>query len=527
MNDYSLLNLILPRYLRSINSGQKPLIGNYNSPDIDIDIDGVNPPSSTPIDTSVDDELIFLLGGEEVHLRRVKWSPVNFYALPGYISINSLSDSSDGYVFSRGRTLYPMDISSALAVYALGIEASHTGGSHKVIDLCCSPGNKFQMISELLSSDSLMVGVDISESRLNVCKSLLRRYNRHFSCSINSNSNSSAMGPRQLVFHGDSTLFSRDNNSMGSLVYDSTVYRHEYSHLADRMKLNKSTRSKIRKSLKAVEGRLLQGREPSSVGEDSWTESSGFISLDNFDYAIVDAECTHDASYRHLSHIIVPHNDQDNDYLLPLSSDGSSVKPDFRLYISDNSSSSSSSSSNNKSHRKMNESNNLRALQRDLVRNGFHLLRPGGVLVYSTCSKDELQNEEIIKWLLLTEGRRAQVVPIIEDIRQYISKATVCRSSSISICSDEHAVVETSTMSPNEEEGIGLLQQELPELVSSLKTLDTTGIRELSDRICRDVASQDSPILMESTTLSGAMHISYKSGMSGLFIAKIRKAVDD
>lgn len=519
MNDYSLLNLILPRYLRSVNSRQQQLIIRHSSPDTDID--GVNPPS-TPIDSSADNELLLLLGGEEVHLRRVKWSPVDFYALPGYISVSSLSDCSDGYVLSRGRALYPMDISSALAVYALGIEASHTGESLKVVDLCCSPGNKFLMISELLSSDSLIVGVDISESRLNVCKSLLRRYNRHFSGSSSSSSNS-AMGPRQLVFHGDSTRFSSDNNCAGSLVYDSTVYRREYSHLADRIKLNKSTRSKIRKSLKAVEGRLLQGKEPSSVGADSSCTESDFILLDNFDYAIVDAECTHDASYRHLSHInIVPHNDhgdelveEEEDYRLPLSSDGCSVKPDVRLSISD-------SSSNSKSHRTMNESNNLRALQRDLVHNGFRLLRPGGVLVYSTCSKDELQNEEVIKWLLLTEGRRVQVVPIIDDIRQYISKAIACSS----IISDEHTVVETSNISPDEV-GMELLQQELSELISSLKTLGTSGIRDLSDNICRDVASQDSPILMESTALRGTMHISYKSGMSGLFIAKIRKAVDD
>jgi 16S rRNA C967 or C1407 C5-methylase (RsmB/RsmF family) len=148
------------------------------------------------------------------------------------------------------------------------------------------------------------------------------------------------------------------------------------------------------------------------------------------------------------------------------------------------------------------------------VHNGFRLLRPGGVLVYSTCSKDELQNEEVIKWLQLTEGRRVQVVPIIDDIRQYISKAIAC------------SVVETSNISPDEV-GMELLQQELPDLISSLKTLGTAGIRELSDNICRDVASQDSPILMESTALRGTMHISYKSGMSGLFIAKIRKAVDD
>jgi len=286
------------------------------------------------------------------------------------------------------------------------------------------------------------------------------------------------------------------------------------------MKLNKSIRSKIRKTLKAVEGRLLEGKE--LVATISDRKESGLISLDNFDYAIVDAECTHDASYRHLSHINVPNNDQhygdeaseedldvdENYYRLPASNES--------LSISDNKSS--------KSHRTMNESNNLRALQRDLVHNGFRLLRPGGVLVYSTCSKDELQNEEVIKWLLMTEGRRAQVVPIIEDIRRYIcSKVTSCNS----ITSDELTVAEVSNSSPpHSEVGVELLQQDLFELISSLKTYDTACIRALSDRICMDVASQESPSLLESTALPGTMHINYKSGMSGLFIAKIRKAVE-
>jgi len=433
------------------------------------------------------------------------WSP-NFYALPGFASISSLCDSSDGYVLSRGRALYPMDISSALAVYALGIETCNDSGSRKVIDLCCSPGNKFQMISEQLNCDSLIVGVDISDARLNTCKSLLRRHSRHANSNRSVGPSNRSVGPRQLIFHGDGTIFSRD--SMGSLVYDSQVHHYEYSHLADRMKLNKSNRSKLRRSLEAVQSRLEQGEEP--LGSSG--KNGGCISLGDFDYAIVDAECTHDASYRHLSHINAPSSNGD------LKDNEVDNEPSFNSETLNTAV--SSNNSNRKNHRSMNESNNLRALQRDLLSSGFRLLRPGGVLVYSTCSRDVLQNEEIVKWLLLSEGNSVELVPVVDDVQQYINKA----HASINKVHAENTEVGASNGAPSQV-GIEILQQELPELIASLKTLDSSAIRDLSHRLCCDVASQSRPLLLESTVLPGTMNISYKSGMSGLFVAKIRKTI--
>ena len=45
-----------------------------------------------------------------------------------------------------------------------------------------------------------------------------------------------------------------------------------------------------------------------------------------------------------------------------------------------------------------------------LLRNGFRLLRPGGRLVYSTCSFSLRQNEEVVQWLLDSEAE-ARLVP--------------------------------------------------------------------------------------------------------------------
>jgi 16S rRNA C967 or C1407 C5-methylase (RsmB/RsmF family) len=50
-------------------------------------------------------------------------------------------------------------------------------------------------------------------------------------------------------------------------------------------------------------------------------------------------------------------------------------------------------------------------LQKRLATNGFRLLRPGGLMIYSTCSFSERQNEEVVKWLL-DNNSNAQIVPV-------------------------------------------------------------------------------------------------------------------
>jgi len=50
-------------------------------------------------------------------------------------------------------------------------------------------------------------------------------------------------------------------------------------------------------------------------------------------------------------------------------------------------------------------------LQKKLAATGFRLLRPGGLMVYSTCSLSEGQNEGVVRWLL-KEFPNAQLIPV-------------------------------------------------------------------------------------------------------------------
>lgn len=95
-----------------------------------------------------------------------------------------------------------------------------------------------------------------------------------------------------------------------------------------------------------------------------------------YDRVLVDAQCTHDGSLRHLA----KHGQQDW------------AAFQRQVLVSEE------------------HVHGMVDLQRRLLLNGFRLLRPGGTLVYATCSFMRAQNEEVVEWLLAREPD-ASVVP--------------------------------------------------------------------------------------------------------------------
>jgi 16S rRNA C967 or C1407 C5-methylase (RsmB/RsmF family) len=263
---YEILNILIPRFLRVIGDGTQYTICQAYT------------------------KLGERLGPNKKLLSVVKWfHDATFISLPGYIPIHELDPLSIG--------LFPFDIASACAVSALGIKIKEK--PIKVLDLCCCPGGKNQMIHDLLSKscnqgdvgvNASIIGVDISKPRLQVCISLLDRTARFkfmensragltlrrdrttarsserslvegISCSSNLmgvesvidsgsardeiNTGRTKQKPRLLLFNCDGTRFGFD--TFGSLLFDSKVQDDELFHIFGRDK--KGRESKVESTL--------------------------------------------------------------------------------------------------------------------------------------------------------------------------------------------------------------------------------------------------------------------------------------
>jgi 16S rRNA C967 or C1407 C5-methylase (RsmB/RsmF family) len=97
-----------------------------------------------------------------------------------------------------------------------------------------------------------------------------------------------------------------------------------------------------------------------------------------YDKVIVDAECTHDGSVVHIEKMM------DNNW------------KDLKLFLDPK------------------RLETLETLQKSLLENGFRLCKPGGIIVYSTCSFSARQNENIVKWLLDKTGATLEHIPDID-----------------------------------------------------------------------------------------------------------------
>lgn len=222
--------------------------------------------------------------------------------------------------YKRG-LIVPMDPSSYLAVHNLSLVA----GEH-VLDLCCAPGVKMVLMADALFGDSAhaaaagsLTGVDVSRERLGAAVRLGKKYKI----------------PNVRLFVADGRKFCTPPH----LVHDHAsrcgqTFKDIYAKPASRPLYSASVYRKQR-------GRLAEGML--------------------YDKVIVDAQCTHDGSVKHIR---------------------KHIENGWREF-----------SPEHYSHRGLVQ---LYDLQRSLLANGFRLLRPGGILVYSTCSQSHQQNEQII-----------------------------------------------------------------------------------------------------------------------------------
>ncbi|PPD76162.1 hypothetical protein GOBAR_DD26909 [Gossypium barbadense] len=300
-------------------------------------------------------------------LEKVNWLP-GFYSLRPDILIANSKSYLDGKI-------YGIDAASGAAVSVLNISP----GDH-VLDLCAAPGAKICMILDLLGDSGSVTGVDVARHRLAACRTMLQKY---------------SLGDRCRLFVADGTTFSlaplrvdsRSRSCESSFEEKDERFR-EWTSRRPWKERKRAAKARETMSLQSVTTSenpelIFYGRHSGVVGLSKnklyETMSDLEVSSCGYDKVLVDAECTHDGSVKHIQKF---------------------------------------------------ENWGWTTLQRrvldalKLLRNGFRLLKVGGLLVYSTCSLTVAQNEDIVEQFL-KENASAENRLFVAALQPRIS-AVVC-----------------------------------------------------------------------------------------------------
>lgn len=324
-----------------------------------------------------------------VAIEPVSWLP-GYYCVPSNVKIAGCAAYQTGQ-------LYGIDVSSGAAVAALDAKPGDD-----VLDLCCAPGAKLCAIADCMQQSGTLTGVDVNKERLAACRTLCTKYKIEIArLVLQDGSTFQAAPPRRREEAVAAPSSSVDGESGGretlpdeEATDDGPLPAGEGLNLqsADGGSRDKGKRGRGQAFSKNDK---RQRREPHETDRDSGpfflgsalmshdetistceAMAASFPGYAGYDKVIVDAECTHDGSIKHLAKFAQWGWDSfERRFLEPA-----------RLET-------------------------LSALQLSLLRAGFRALKPGGTLVYSTCSFARAQNEGVVEQLLGEESA-ASLVPV-------------------------------------------------------------------------------------------------------------------
>ncbi|CAG8563220.1 12849_t:CDS:2, partial [Acaulospora colombiana] len=239
----------------------------------------------------------------------------NVDGIDGFYGLDGRRRIVDCQAYKEGK-IFGIDLSSGIAVCALDIQPDD-----HVLDLCCAPGAKLCMASNVLDVKGCgtITGVDVSRERMSTCRSLIRKYR---------------IGGRVRLFVADGTTF----DVLAPSFLDPIRRMNNKNHCTEAAPVE------VRENVKRQQRELQPFWAPKTLRTDPQIRAPQFL-YDKYEKYGWDKF--------------------EENFLNP-----------ERL-------------------------NNLWDLQRNLLKNGWSLLKPGGILVYSTCSLSRRQNEDVIEWFLL------------------------------------------------------------------------------------------------------------------------------
>jgi 16S rRNA C967 or C1407 C5-methylase (RsmB/RsmF family) len=307
----------------------------------------------------------------------VPWLPCGWFAaLPPYASGCRIAKWP---LHARG-AVAGMDAASVVSVVALAPRAGEA-----VLDLCAAPGMKLGLIADAVSAGTIgggkigvAVGVDISMRRLYIARSCLRRRNVS----------------NALLIHDDGAAFDPTKVDLAAhRLVPPKAWTRKLSHLERKL----TTPPPFRDGATAAANlaAAAASRAPTVVHECGGLATVTTLSAE-FDRVLVDAECTHDGSVLHL---VIPGHAADG----PPEEDGESTPL---------------AAAGRALHADTPE---LHDLQRRLLLNGIARVKIGGVVVYSTCSFSEHQNERIVQYVLATLGDRVELLDPFAELEDSIA----------------------------------------------------------------------------------------------------------
>ncbi|KAI9503727.1 S-adenosyl-L-methionine-dependent methyltransferase [Coemansia spiralis] len=282
--------------------------------------------------------------------------------IPGFLEItDSAIKLSQLRSYSSG-DIIGMDVSSGIAALALSVAPGDN-----VLDLCCAPGTKLLLLAEMLNNPKCNTD---SEPSIDSLKGSVTGVDisAHRAATCRSLIKKYAGNNKAYIrlFLEDGTTF--DEKAPQSQWWD-----------PQRIKYAASTNGNLHNSWRKE--RKADGRPWFATKMLSTAYACDGSEL--YDRVLVDAECTHDGSLTHVQKYERWGWDQLD-----------------ALVINDNRSAS------------------VPLLQSRLLENGWRLLKPGGILVYSTCSLSRYQNEYVVGGFLSRHGEdeaSVERIPAIED----------------------------------------------------------------------------------------------------------------